>query len=115
MEQYKLWCEQIERQIKQKGKKIVLVAGASSSGKSYSSQVLCDYLCKNGIRAKVYSTDNYYKGVSRIITEKALQKNPAYKMFEQKKGSNTKKIFLYIIFSKKFPKTYLSFKNFWYK
>ena len=79
MKEYKLWCEQIERQIKQKGKKIVLVAGASSSGKSYSSKVLCDYLCKNGIRAKVYSADNYYKGVSRIITEKALQKNNAYK------------------------------------
>lgn len=84
MKEYKLWCEKIEQQIKQNGKKIVLVAGASSSGKSYSSQVLCDYLCKNGIRAKVYSADNYYKGVSRIITEKALQKNAAYKMFEQK-------------------------------
>ena len=75
MEQYKLWCEKIEQQIKQNNKKIVLVAGASSSGKSYSSQVLCDYLCQNGIKARVYSADNYYKGVSRIITEKALQKN----------------------------------------
>ena len=79
MEQYKLWCEKIEQQIKQNNKKIVLVAGASSSGKSYSSQVLCDYLCQNGIKARVYSADNYYKGVSRIITEKALQKNGLYK------------------------------------
>ena len=78
------WCKKIEQEVRAKNKRVVLVAGASSSGKSYSSQALCEYLNKHNIKAKLYSADNYYKGVSKIIVQKALQKSEKYSVFNKK-------------------------------
>ena len=69
-----IWCNDVYNALN-KDKKIVLVAGASSSGKSFSSEVLCKYFKQKGLRAIVYSADNYYKGIARTIVEKALQKS----------------------------------------
>ena len=69
------WCNNIYSDIKTNNKKVVLIAGASASGKSYSAKKLCEYLEKQGLRACYFSADNYYKGISRIITEKAFLNN----------------------------------------
>ena len=57
------------------GKKFVIVAGASSSGKSFVSNELSEYYQKQGKRCKVISADNYYKGIARTIVQKALLNN----------------------------------------
>ena len=57
------------------GKKFVLVAGASSSGKSFVSGELKEYYQKQGKRCMVISADNYYKGIARTIVQKALINN----------------------------------------
>ncbi len=51
-------------------KKIILIAGASSSGKTFMAEKLKDYLSQKGKRVLQFSCDMYYKGISRIITEK---------------------------------------------
>ena len=48
-------------------KPIVLVGGASSSGKSYISEQIKDFLEKNNIKSIILSTDNYNKGISENI------------------------------------------------
>lgn len=56
-------------------KNIVLIAGASASGKSYMAESLKKYLEGNGLRVAQFSSDMYYKGISRIITEKTFLHN----------------------------------------
>ncbi len=57
------------------GKRFVIVAGASSSGKSFVSKELEDFYAKHGKKCKVISADNYYKGIARTIVQKALINN----------------------------------------
>lgn len=68
------WLQQIETKINN-NKNIILVSGASSSGKSYLSNELCKYLQNKNLRCVVISADNYYKGITRTIVENALLKN----------------------------------------
>ena len=56
-------------------KKIILIAGASSSGKTFMAEKLKDYLSQKGKRVLQFSCDMYYKGISRIITEKTFLHN----------------------------------------
>ena len=56
-------------------KKIILIAGASSSGKTFMAEKLKDYLSQKGKRVLQFSSDMYYKGISRIITEKTFIHN----------------------------------------
>ncbi|MBO5884433.1 MAG: hypothetical protein J6Q51_01410, partial [Clostridia bacterium] len=65
--------KQVEKKLKEK--KIVLVSGASSSGKSYMSNQMCKYFLKQNKKAIVFSADNYYKGLSRIVVQKAITNN----------------------------------------
>lgn len=80
--QYNSWCENIYADIKENNKRIVLIAGASASGKSYGAKYLCDYLSKKGLSATYIQADNYYKGISRILVEKALIEDKDFKKFE---------------------------------
>ena len=58
-----------------KQKNVVLIAGASASGKSYMAEKLKNYLESNGLKVAQFSSDMYYKGISRIITEKTFMHN----------------------------------------
>ena len=71
MENSNFWCEEILSQINC-GKKYVLVGGASSSGKSYNCQILKEYLEKNNKKCLLISLDNFYKGVSKTVVQKAF-------------------------------------------
>lgn len=55
-------------------KAIILVAGASSSGKSYASESLNQIFEQNNKKCVVISTDSYNKGVSGIIFDKVNEK-----------------------------------------
>ena len=57
-------------------KKIILIGGASSSGKGYTANILSSYLKQKGFSPLVLSTDSYYKGVSHSIVENAIKNNP---------------------------------------
>lgn len=57
------------------GKDMILIAGASASGKSYMAEKLKTYLETKGLRVAQFSSDMYYKGISRIITEKTFLHN----------------------------------------
>ena len=56
-------------------KNVILIAGASASGKSYMAEKLKTYLENNGLKVAQFSSDMYYKGISRIITEKTFMHN----------------------------------------
>lgn len=55
-------------------KACVLIAGASSSGKSYISDELKCFLEGRGYRCCILSTDSYNKGISGIIADKVNDK-----------------------------------------
>ena len=101
-----IWCNDVYNALN-KDKKIVLVAGASSSGKSFSSEVLCKYFKQKGLRAIVYSADNYYKGIARTIVEKALQKSNNIIFLKNKNLiiSTVRSVIEFSPFTEKFNKT----------
>ncbi len=57
---------EIADQIKQKGKKIVLIAGPTSSGKTSFAKRLCIHLKIIGLKPHVIGLDDYYKERSEI-------------------------------------------------
>ncbi len=69
----KNWMQSLKKEV-DNDKKLILVGGASSSGKSYNSQCLANYL-SNDHRVLMISADNYYKGVAKISVEKTCLKD----------------------------------------
>lgn len=65
------WCycnlDLIEENKEIGNKSIVLVAGASSSGKSFVSSYLKQFLTKKGIKSVIISTDDYNKGIAKNV------------------------------------------------
>ena len=73
MKSTELFCKAIYEEVKSNAdKNIVLMAGASSSGKSYTAKSLAKYFNSKGKKSITIEADNYYKGLSRIIVEKAI-------------------------------------------
>ena len=72
------WCYKnldLVEELKEENKKpVILIAGASSSGKSYSAGILKQFLIENGYNPLVLSTDNYNIGNSAIVFNKVNQK-----------------------------------------
>lgn len=64
----------IEEALEKNSKAIVLIAGASSSGKSYAGHALTDFLLENGYKTLTISTDAYNIGISNIVFNKVNQK-----------------------------------------
>ena len=62
--------DRVEEILETHPKAIVLLAGASSSGKSYSAKMLSQALSELGYKSAIISTDSYNKGVSGIICDK---------------------------------------------
>jgi uridine kinase/adenylate cyclase class IV len=60
----------IEEILETKKKAVVLIAGASSSGKSFAAEFLTQVLLKNGHKAVTISLDQYNYGLSGIIPNK---------------------------------------------
>ena len=73
---FDVWSKKIYNAIKhKKHKKIILLAGASCSGKSFNALRLAKQLGCWGKKVAVISSDNYYKSFARIITEKTYLHN----------------------------------------
>lgn len=91
MNNIKLWCKEIEKKISSE-KKVVLIAGASSSGKSFSSEILKEELEKEGKNVLLFSSDMFYKGISRTIVEKTFLHNSEFMKYSDKAPEITKLI-----------------------
>ncbi|MDD4110338.1 MAG: CYTH domain-containing protein [Clostridia bacterium] len=73
-----------------KKKKIILVTGASSSGKGFLVESLKEELESKGKRVASFSADMYYKGIAPTIVEKALLKYPELESIKEKEKEITK-------------------------
>lgn len=93
----------IEESLESNKKAVILVSGASSSGKSFSAEFLMELLKKNGHRAYTISLDQYNVGLSAIIPEK-VNKNYYGGFFPNLKEieSRIKKVIYDIPFDKKY-------------
>lgn len=60
----------IADQIKQSGRRIVLIAGPSASGKTTFAQRLCIQLRVNGLKPLYMGTDDYFRERSELIPDK---------------------------------------------
>lgn len=78
--------DMIEEVLEKEKKAIVLVAGASSSGKSYMANYLKELLNSSGHKAIIISLDQYNHGLSGIIPNKVNQ------LYFNNKLANLKKI-----------------------
>lgn len=77
------WFEEIREELEENNdKKVVLVAGASSSGKSYCSDKLKQYFEMKGKRVAVIPADMYYKGMAKIVVGNAVLKNEEFRGLE---------------------------------
>lgn len=65
----------VEESLEKNKKAVVLISGASSSGKSYCADLLKGLLEKNGHPAAIISLDQYNIGLSRIIPNKVNLKD----------------------------------------
>ncbi|MBR4406749.1 MAG: hypothetical protein IKT27_00345 [Clostridia bacterium] len=83
------FCEGVYAKLSE-GKRVVLIAGASSSGKGYTSEYLARHLKQKGMSPLVLSTDYYYKGVSRSVVENAILHNENLKDLAKISGQLTK-------------------------
>ncbi len=86
---YKLIKEEME---KTPQKQVVLIGGASSSGKSFSAKQLASLFNSDNISTALISADEYYKGIAKIIISKAL----AIQQFEENITKNLDKIEDYV-------------------
>ena len=95
--------DNILKQIKS-GTKIVLISGASSSGKTYIADKLKDFLAKNDINSVSISTDAFYKNNSQIILDAYFEHN--FKFFDEKTYKKVLKIIDYHTLNKTFTKQF---------
>lgn len=62
--------DRVQEILENHSKAVILICGASSSGKSYVAELLKQTLNTAGLKTATISTDNYNKGVSGIICDK---------------------------------------------
>lgn len=95
--------EEISNRINQdKQKKVILITGASSSGKGYFADYLKKDLEKQGKKIATVSADMYYKGLTRIVVEKAFLKYPELEDIKDKE-EKIKEIVRDVIIEASFP------------
>jgi len=80
MENLKEWFSSMEEDLKTNNKKFVIIGGASCSGKSVSTGFFKSYLENHGKKVLYIEADKYYKSMSTVLTDKALQ-NPQFKKY----------------------------------
>ena len=104
MENIKSWCSKIYNNLQEKNKNLVLIGGASCSGKSTSAEILCKYLQRRGKKPLLISADMYYKGVAKYVTLKALQDDKFVHLKDkaQEISNNVRKIICDSAFEEKF-------------
>lgn len=99
----------IEEQLETQKKAVVLIAGASSSGKSYCASFLEELLSRAGHKAVTISLDQYNVGVSHIIPNKVAEHYFGGKMEHLREISDTiKSVIKPVDFTRKYEKDILA-------
>lgn len=65
----KKMTEEVKAVLAEQERAVISMAGASASGKGEASDRLKENLEQDGIETAIFSTDNFYKGISRMVTE----------------------------------------------
>ena len=90
-------------------KPIILIGGASSSGKSYTSKMLKNFLSDKGLRTIIISTDNYNKGLAENVFDIVNKKYYGGSIKNRPQITNEiKKIIINCDFDSKFDKDNLA-------
>jgi len=63
----------VQEALEKHSKAVILLAGASSSGKSYATKQLTEFLEANALKTFTMSTDSYNRGISHIVVDKVNQ------------------------------------------
>ena len=79
MEKNQKWLKEVKTMLDGSDKKIILIGGASTAGKTYKCKLLKNYLEELGKRCLVVSLDNYYKPLSERIVDQTLKKYAKYR------------------------------------
>ncbi|MBQ7798482.1 MAG: CYTH domain-containing protein [Clostridia bacterium] len=98
------WYQSIYNDLIQNNKRLIFIAGGSSSGKSHNAEQLEKYLGAKNLKVLRFSTDNYYKGLSRVIVGKtvARDKFKQYQPYEIEISKIVKSITEHYAFKDKF-------------
>lgn len=67
----KEWISNIKKALNEKNAKVLLLSGASAAGKTFMSEQFSKALKKDNLNVYIFSTDNFYKGITRNIIDKA--------------------------------------------
>lgn len=95
----------IEEALEKHKKAIILIAGASSSGKSFASDALSEYLLLNGHKGLTIQTDSYNVGISNIIFNKVNENHFGNKLDNSEQLKEIiKNSIINLEFNKKFSK-----------
>ena len=65
------WISEIKRLVEEKKCKALLLSGASAAGKTFMSEEVAKVLTDECKKVFIFSTDNFYKGITRNILDKA--------------------------------------------
>lgn len=80
MDKNRVWLQKAQEMLqKSKNKKIILIGGASSAGKTYKCKLLKQQLEKSGKKCLIISLDNFYIPISKRIVKQTLEKFEQYK------------------------------------
>ena len=100
----------VEECKEKKLKPVILIGGASSSGKSYTSKMIKDFLAEKGYRSIIISLDNYNKGLSENIFDIVNKKYYGNKISNRPQVTNEiRKIITNTDFGHKFDNNNLEF------
>lgn len=110
----KQWYQDIYSDLIQNNKRLIFIAGGSSSGKSHNAELLEKFLEEKGLRVMRFSTDNYYKGLSWVIVERTinLDEFKKYRPYLKQITKSVKEITEQIPFKDKFaPNNFYQIMN----
>ena len=78
------WLSDISKMLKENpNKKIILIGGASSAGKTYKCRVIKNHLEEQGKKCLLVSLDNFYKPLSKRITKYVVSKRPQLEPYKK--------------------------------
>ncbi|MCL2770794.1 MAG: hypothetical protein FWD89_00585 [Firmicutes bacterium] len=96
--------KQVQKMTKNMPKPVVVISGASGSGKSYNAKLIKKELANMGISATMLSMDDFYMGISRICVSKVNQKQFGNMLDADELSAIVKSVIGHIPYEHKFSK-----------
>ena len=84
MEKYQKWLNEAKAMLDNSNKRVILIGGASTAGKTYKCKLLKNYLEEFDKKCLIVSLDNFYKPLSERIVNQTLKKFTKYRKKQKK-------------------------------